>query len=182
MHGKTDQRQAGKQHQRLIDGHGDHLAGMPLLLDVGKPRRMEAFGNVNRNAGTVPEGRADPPEVIEMLVADDQRFDLALPQHLVDAFLGEAPIHPGRIPAGVEQQAAHGAVGRFGFQQRREAGGVVGVQRAERRPGNGVLIGLGAAGLADVAEHGGGVEPAGFGNAADLQSLQGADIESLGSR
>ncbi|MDV7391838.1 hypothetical protein RZS08_10810, partial [Arthrospira platensis SPKY1] len=63
-----------------------------------------------------------------------------------------------------------------------KAGGVVRVQRAKRRPGDGVLIGLGAAGVLDVAKHGGGVEPAGFGNAANLQPSQSADIEGLSGR
>jgi hypothetical protein len=117
-HGKIDQRQAGKQHQRLIQRHGDHRAGVALPLDQVKPVGMETLGYIDREARAVLEGRADPPEVIEMLVADDQRLDLALPQHRVNAFLGEAPVHPGGIPAGVEQQAAHGSIGRLGFQQR----------------------------------------------------------------
>jgi hypothetical protein len=53
------------------------------------------------------------------------------------------------------------------------------VQRAERRPGNRVLIGVGTASILDVAEHSGGIKPAGFRNAANPQPSQDTDIESL---
>ena len=124
---------------------------------------MKTFGDVNRDSGTVFQGRADPPEVIEMLVAENPRLDLALLQQPIDAFLGEAAIHPFRVPAGVEQEAAYSSIARLCFQERRKAGCVICVQRAERRPGDGVLIGLCATGSANVVEHGGGVVPAGFG-------------------
>ena len=65
--------------------------------------------------------------MVEMLVTDDQPFDLPVPQLLVDAFLGETAIHPVRVPAGIEQQAVPSAVGGFGVQQRGKTGGVLGV-------------------------------------------------------
>ena len=63
---------------------------MTLLLNEGQAGGMEACGQVDRNLRAVLERRADPREVIEVFVADDQRLDLALLQEPVDALLGEA--------------------------------------------------------------------------------------------
>lgn len=150
---------------------------MTLLANEGQACRMEALGKVNRHGGTVSERRADPPEVVEMLVTDDQSLDPALLQQAVYALLREAAIHPVGVPAGVEQQAAHLAIGRLGLQERRETGSVVRVQGAERRPRDSVLVGLGTAGGPNVVKHGSGVEPASFGDAQNAQTLEGADVE-----
>jgi hypothetical protein len=126
--GKAGQSQTREQHQRLLGGYGDYSSGVTLLLDECQAGGMEAFRQVDRNIRTVLERRANPPEMIEMLVADDQGLDLALLQQAVDALFGEAAVHPVGVPTGIEKQAAHAAIDGFGFQQRREAGCVIGVQ------------------------------------------------------
>ena len=75
---------------------------MTLLSYEFQSGWMEALGEINRNAGAVLEGRANPPEVIEMLVADDQRLNLALLQQPVNTLLGEAAVHPFGAPARIE--------------------------------------------------------------------------------
>lgn len=111
--------------------------------------------------------------MIEMLVADNQRLDLALPQHLVDALLGETPIHPGRDSSRCRTAGGARAPSVASASSSAEkAGGVVRVQQRRTVARDRVLIGFRATGVLDVAEYGGGIEPAGFGDAANRQPSQ----------
>ena len=50
------------------------------------------------------------PEVVEVLVGDDEGLDLVVLKHLVDALALEALVHPLVGPAAVEQELALAAV------------------------------------------------------------------------
>ncbi len=103
------------------------MTDVALLLDECQPLRMKAVRNVQGNVRAMSEGRADSPEVIEMLVTDHQSLDFPILQELIDALFSEAAIHPGRIPAGVEQYAMVCAIRCFRFQQGGKASGIVSV-------------------------------------------------------
>jgi len=80
----------------LVGQGGDELPGVPVGPDVvhsllAKPRRQ-----VDRDIGTVAERGSDSPELVEVLVAEDQALDLAAHQHRVDALFGEPLLHPRR--------------------------------------------------------------------------------------
>ena len=120
----------------------------------------------------MPQGDADPPEMIEMFVTDDEAINGTLRQEPVNPLLGEAALHPGRVPAGIEQYPIAFAVQRFRLDQGRGAGGVGEVLVAKGGPGQPVLIGAHAAGGGDILQHGRRVEPANLGNASDPQMFE----------
>ena len=104
---------------RLLGRDRDDRAGMAELVDQVQPLLVKTFGDIDWDSRAVFQGNADPPEMIEVFVTDDETLDSAVRQQPVHALLGEAALHPGGIPTGIEQHPVQLAIRRFRFDQRR---------------------------------------------------------------
>jgi hypothetical protein len=142
-----------------------------------RPLGIETVRYVQRDIRTVSERRSDSPKVIDVLMADHQGLDLSILKEAVDAFLGKAAVHPGRIPTGIAQYSMEHAARCFRFQQGEKSSGIIRMEVAKGRPRNPIMIDCEAAGGLDVVEHLLRGVPAGFRDTENPQPIQDPDVE-----
>ena len=76
---------------------------MPAVLDVLLALWIKSIRRHDMDVGIVLGYGRKSSEVVHVFVRLDERRDLVVGQHGVDAFALEAFIHPGIIPAAVEE-------------------------------------------------------------------------------
>ena len=108
--------------------------------------------------------------MVEMFVADNEAFDVALFQHSVDAFPLIALVHILCVPARVQKEFVMTAVKSFHIYESAASGGIIQI------PGNNLLVGLRASCLFHLTDKHLCVIPAQLRNTSYPNTLALADI------